>query len=104
MTRYSPNHPAVRAWIENTPPDKRSIKQRQLAVRARLAQRSRRRTDWGHKTAELTGFVLFVGLLPIIVWLAENNAPFFVIVPCGMSILWTAFTLVTLPYANDDLS
>jgi hypothetical protein len=70
---WSPDHPAVMAWHKEP---ERTLQQRTDAVVQRhRARKAQHRPDWVQRINTLTGFVILLGLLPLILMLDEHNVP-----------------------------
>jgi len=99
---WSPDHPAVIAWHERNP--EQTLKQRTDAVVQRQrARKAQHQPDWAQRLNTLAGFLILLGLLPLLLVLDEHNVPPL----AGIAVLFGGLTLAVLIMSEshrDDLS
>ena len=79
---YSPNHPAVRSWLDlDTPPRPLTVRERRAAVNARAG-----RSNDLPRSRAIVGAVSIGAVIPVMAWGDSNGAVFAPFVPLAFAI------------------
>jgi hypothetical protein len=89
---YSPNHPAVRAWLDlDTPPRPLTVRERRQAVNARAG-----RSNALPRSRAIVGFVSFLATFPVMAWGDAHGQLVVAFIPLTFGIYCLA------PWMRDD--